>query len=49
MDVKSILRWLDWRIGSEDGGVEGGIDDLHPITLMAGQRSWNFVKGLLVE
>ena len=49
MDDKAGLRPLNWRIGSEDGGVEGGIDDLHPITLMAGQRSWNFVKGLLVE
>ena len=44
MDDKAVLRWFNWRVGSE----EGGIDDLHPITLMAGQKSWNFVKGLLV-
>ena len=49
MEDKAILRWLNWRIGSEDGGGEGGIHDLHPITLMAGQRSWNLVKGLLVD
>ena len=48
MDDKAILPWLNWRIGSEDGWLEGGIHDLHPITLMAGQKSWNFVKGLLV-
>ena len=45
MDDKAVLRWFNWRVGSE----EGGIDDLHPITLMAGQRSWNLVKGLLVD
>ena len=46
VDGKAGLPRLYWRrIGSE----EGGIDDLHPITLMAGQRSWNLVKGLLVD
>ena len=45
MDDKAVLRWLNWRIGSEDGGIH----DLHPIALMAGQTSWNFVKGLLVQ
>ena len=49
LDDKAILPWLNWRIGSEDGWLEGGIHDLHPITLMAGQKSWNFVKALLVE
>lgn len=48
LEDKTVLCWLNWRIGSEGGGGEGGIDDLHPITLMAGQKSWNFVKGLLV-
>ena len=44
MDDKAVLLWLNWRIGSEDGWLEGGIHDLHPITLMAGQKSWNFVR-----
>ena len=49
MDDKAGLRPLNWRIGSEDGGGEGGIHNLHSITLMARQKSWNFVKALLVE
>lgn len=43
LDGKASLRWLNWRMGSEDGGGEGGIHDLHPITVMAGQISCNVV------
>ena len=45
LDDKARLRPLNWRIGSEDGGGgdEGGIHDLHPITLMAGQISCNLL------
>ena len=43
LDEKATLRGLYWRIGSEDGWGEGGIHDLHSITLMAGQKSWNLV------
>lgn len=49
--TRGVLCRGGWRVGSEAGrvGHVGGVNNLHPVTLQAANKSWNFGKFVLVE